>query len=64
MRFMGANEYMLLVKDHFSRCSAVYFMKSTSEVPKYFKQYRADHRFSGTPSLAKSVCTDDAIESK
>ena len=34
---IGRKEYMLLVKDDFSRFSAVYFMRSKSEVSKYFK---------------------------
>ena len=55
---------MLLVKDDFSRFSAVYFMRSKSEVSKYFKQYLADHRFSGTPSPVETVPTDDAAEFK
>ena len=61
---MGGKEYMLLVKDDFSRLSAVYFMLSKSEVSKYFKQYLADHRFSGTPSPAETVRTDDAAKFK
>ena len=55
---------MLLVKYDFSRFSAVYFMRSESEVSKYFKQYLADHRFSGTPSPVETVRTDDAAELK
>ena len=50
VRSVGGKEYMLLVKDDYSRFSAVYFIRSKSEVSKYFKQYLADHRFSGTPS--------------
>ena len=42
----------------------MYFMRSKSEVSKYFKQYLADHRFSGTPYLVKTVRTDDAAEFK
>ena len=34
-------------------------MRSKSEVSKYFKQYLADHRFSGTPSPVGTVRTDD-----
>ena len=49
VRTMGGKEYMLLVKDDFSRFFAVYFMRSKGEVSKYFKQYLADHRSSGTP---------------
>ena len=56
--------YMLLVKDDFSRFSAVYFMRSKSEISKYFKQHLADHRFSGTPSPVETVRTDDAAESE
>ena len=37
-------------------------MRSKSEVSKYFKQYLADHRFSGTPSPVETVRTDDAAE--
>ena len=55
---------MLLVKDDFSRFSAVYFTRSESEVFKYFKQYLADHRFSSTPSPVEPVRTDDAAEFK
>ena len=55
---------MLLVKDDFSRFSAVYFMRSKSEVSKYFKQYLADHRFSGTTFPAETVRTDNAAEFK
>ena len=55
---------MLLVKDVFSRFSAVYFMRSKSEVSKYFKQYLPDHRFSGTPSPVETVRIDDAAEFK
>ena len=62
---MGGKEYILfMVKDYFSRFSAVYFMRSKSEVSKYFKQYLADHRFSGTPSPVETVRTDDAAEFK
>ena len=68
VRSTAGKEYMLLVKDDFSRFSAVYFMRSfmrsKSEVSKYFKQYLADHRFSGTPSPVETVRTDDAAESK
>ena len=68
VRSIGGKEYMLLVKDDFSRFSAVYFMRSfmrsKNEVSKYFKQYLADHRFSGTPSPVETVRTDDAAESK
>ena len=42
----------------------MYFMRSKSEVSKYFKQYLADHRFSGTPSPVETVRTDDAAEFK
>ena len=55
---------LLLVKDDFSRFSAVYFTRSKNEVSKYFKQYLADHRFSGTPSPVEPVRTDDAAEFK
>ena len=64
VRSIGGKEYMLLVKDDFSRFSAVDFMRSKSEVSKYFKQYLADHRFSGTPSPVETVRTDDAEEFK
>ena len=37
-------------------------MRSESEVSKYFKQYLADRRFSGTPSPVETVRTDDATE--
>ena len=37
-------------------------MRSKSEVSKFFKQYLADHRFSGTPSPVETVRTDDAAE--
>ena len=60
VRSIEGKEYMLLVKDDFSRFSAVYFMRSKIEVSKYFKQYLADHRFSGTPSPEETVRTDDA----
>ena len=63
VRSIGGEEHMLLVKDGFSKFSAVYFMRSNSEVSKYFKQYLADHRFSGTPSPLETVLrTDDAAE--
>ena len=39
-------------------------MRNKSEISKYFKQYFADHRFSGNPSPVESVRTDDAAESK
>ena len=39
-------------------------MRSNSEVSKYFKQYLADHRFSGTPSPVETVRTDDGAEFK
>ena len=39
-------------------------MRSKSEVSKYFKQYLADHRFSGTPSPVETVRIDDATEFK
>ena len=39
-------------------------MRSKSEASKYFKQYLADHRFSGTPSPIETVRTDDAAEFK
>ena len=39
-------------------------MRSKSEVSKYFKQYLADHRFSGTSSPVETVRTDDAAEFK
>ena len=42
----------------------MYFMRSKSEVSKYFKQYLADHRFSGTSSPVETVRTDDAAEFK
>ena len=45
VRSLGGKEYMLLVKDDFSRFSAVYFIRSKSEVSKYFKQYLVDRRF-------------------
>ena len=45
VRSMGGKEYILLVKDDVSRLSVMYFMRSKSEVSKYFKQYLADHRF-------------------
>ena len=64
VRSIGGKEYMLLVKDDFFRFSAVYFMRSKSEVSKYFKQYLADHRFSGAPSPVETVRTDDAAEFK
>ena len=48
----------------FSRFSTVCFMRSKSEVSKHFKQYLADHRFSGTPSPVETVRTDDAAEFK
>ena len=68
VRSIGGKEYMLLVKDDFSRFSAVYFMRSfmrsKNGVSKYFKQYLADHRFSGTPSPVETVRTDDGAESK
>ena len=64
VRSIGGKEYMLLVKDKFSRFSAVYFMTSKSEVSKYFKQCLADHRFSCTPSPVETVRTDDAAEFK
>ena len=64
VRSIGGKEYTLLVKDVFSRFSAVYFMTSKSEVSKYFKQYLADHRLSGTPSPVETVRTDDAAEFK
>ena len=47
---MGGKGYALLVKDDPYRFSAVYFMRSSSEVSKYFKQYLADRRFSVNPS--------------
>ena len=47
---LGGKEYILLVKDDYSRFSSMYFMRSKSEVSNYFKQYLAYHRFSGTPS--------------
>ena len=34
VRSIGRKEYMLLVKDEFSRFSAVYFVRSKSEVSK------------------------------
>ena len=61
---MGGEEYMLLVKDHFSRFSAEYFKRTKSKVSKYLKQYFADHRFSGTPSHVEAVRTDDSAEFK
>ena len=62
---MEGKEYILfMVKYYFSRFSAVYFMRSKSEVSKYFKQYLADHRFSCTPSPVETVRTDDAAEFK
>ena len=64
VRSIGGKEYMLLVKDDFRTSSAVYFMRSKSEVFKYFKQYLADDRFSGTPSPVETVRTDDATEFK
>ena len=64
VRSIGGKEYMLLVKDEFSRFSTVYFMRSKSEVSKYFKQYLADHRFYGTPSPVETVRTDDGAEFK
>ena len=42
----------------------MYFMRSKSEVSKYFKQYLADSCFSGTPSPVETVRTDDAAEFK
>ena len=54
---------MLLVKDDFSRFSAVCFMRSKNEASKYFKQYLADHRVSGAPPV-ETVRTDDAAEFK
>ena len=64
VRSMEGKEYMLLVKDDFSRFSAVYFMRSKSEVSKYFKQYLAGHIFYGTPSPVETVRTDDAAKFK
>ena len=64
VRSMGGKVYMILVKDGFSSFFAVYFMRSKSEVSIYFKQYLADHRFSGTPSPVEPVRTDDAAEFK
>ena len=64
VRPLGGKEYMLLVKDGFSKFSAVYFRRRKSEVSKYSKQHLADHRFFGTPSPVETVCTDDAAEFK
>ena len=64
VRSIGGKEYMLLVKDVFFRFSGAYFIRSKSEVSKYFKQYLADHRFSGAPSPVETVRTDDAAEFK
>ena len=64
VRSIGRKEYMLLVKDDFSSFFAVYFIRSKSEVSKYFKQYLADHCFSGTPSPVETVRADDAAEFK
>ena len=62
VRSIGGKEDMLLVKEDFSRFSAVYFMRSKSEDSINSKQYLADHRFSGTPSPVEIVRTDDAAE--
>ena len=55
---------MFLVKDDFSRYSAVYFMRSKNDVFKYFKQYLANHRFFGIPPPVETVRTNDAAEFK
>ena len=64
VRSIGEKEYMLLVEDVFFWFSAAYFRRSKSEVSKYFKQYLADHRFSGAPSPVETVRTDDTAEFK
>ena len=38
---LGGNKYFVIFIDNFTRCCAVYFLKSKSEVPNKFKEYEA-----------------------
>ena len=64
MQSIGGKKYMLMIRDDFTRFNAVYFMHSKNEVSRYFKQYRADHRFTGVPCPVETVRTGDAVEFK
>ena len=44
----GAHDFCQIC--FFFKFSAVYLMRSKNQVSTYFKQYLADHRFSGTPA--------------
>ena len=64
MQSIGGKKYMLMIRDDFTRFNAVYFMHSKNEVSRYFKQYRADYRFTGVPCPVETVRTGDAVEFK
>ena len=54
---------MLMIQDDFTRFN-VYFMRSKDEVSRYFRQYLADHRFTGVPCPVETVRIDDTAEFK
>ena len=55
---------MLMIRDDPTRFSAVYFMHSKDEVPRYLRQYLVDYRFNGVPCPVETVSTNDAVEVK
>ena len=61
---IGGKEYMLMIRDDFTRFNAVYSMLSKNKVSRYFRQYLADYRFTGVPCPVETVRTDDAAEFK
>ena len=64
MQSIGGKKYMLMIRDDFTRFSAVYFMCSKDEVSRYFSQYLADYRFTGVPCPVETVRIDDAAKFK
>ena len=54
-----SKKYMLLICDHYSHFTWVYFLRSKSKAVVYFKQFLSDVRATGTPFTVEIVRSDE-----
>ena len=59
---LGRKRYTLIVREDFSRCTWVYFMRHKSDTPELFEQFFADTRADGVPSKLVIVRSDGGGE--
>ena len=62
MQSIGGAQYIMIVKDDYSRYSWTFFLRKKSEAADAFKIFLADLRDQGIPSTVESVRSDGGGE--